>query len=94
MGVRREDNEKAIELVERHIGRVERVELRNKLEDFKKHALDWQAMWRAILNPDPELAAGYMGAGRLKTDPFPEGLDTLLDEEITRIEARTGQGSR
>jgi hypothetical protein len=35
------ENEKAVELVERHIGRVENAELRNLLEKFKKHALDW-----------------------------------------------------
>jgi hypothetical protein len=87
------ENEKAVALVEGHIGRVERVELRNRLEDFKKQALNWQAMWRAILSPDPALASGYTGKGRLETDPFPAGLDELLDKEISRVEALTGQAS-
>ncbi|HCO94478.1 MAG TPA: hypothetical protein DIU00_11095 [Phycisphaerales bacterium] len=84
------ENEKAVELVERHIGRVENTELRNLLEKFKMHALDWQEMWRAILNPDPELVSGYTGRDRLKTDPFPAGLDELLDSEIARVEALIG----
>jgi hypothetical protein len=88
------ENEKAVALVERYIGRVERAELRNRLEDFKKHALTWQAMWRAILNPDPALASGYIGAGRLENDPFPAGLDKLLDKEISRVEALAGQASK
>lgn len=84
------ENEKAVELVERHIGRVDSDKLRRSLEDFKQHALDWQAMWRAVLSPEPELAAGFIGTGRLETDPFPAGLDELLAEEISRVEAVVG----
>jgi hypothetical protein len=88
------ENEKAVELVERHIGRVESEVLRGRLEDFKRHALDWQAMWRAVLNPDPQLVAGYIGANRLKTDPFPQGLDELLAREIARVEGIVGVNTR
>lgn len=87
------ENAKAIDLVERHIGRVDNSQLRTRLEDFKTHALDWQAMWAAILNPDPALASGYIGTGRLETEPFPEGLDQLLEHEISRVEALAGLAS-
>ena len=85
-----DENGKAVELVERHLGRVEREELRSSLEDYKRHALDWQAMWQAVLDPDPELVEGYRGAGRLETEPFPTELDALLEEEIALAEAAVG----
>ncbi|HEY9285594.1 MAG TPA: hypothetical protein VIP46_19245 [Pyrinomonadaceae bacterium] len=84
------ENKKAVELMDRHIGRVESEGLRGCLEEFKKHALKWQAMWDAVLNPDPQLAAGYKGTDRLNTEPFPEGLDELLAGEITRVERIVG----
>jgi hypothetical protein len=88
------ENEKAVELMERHIGRVDSEELRLHLEDFKQHALTWQAMWRAVLNPDPQLAAGYTGTDRLKTEPFPNGLDELLDGEVKRVKDIVGVNRR
>jgi hypothetical protein len=84
------ENEKAIKLVEEYIGWVERRELQTRLEDFKRHALDLKSMWGAIMNPYPALASNYKGAGRLESEPFPAGLDKLLDDEISRVEALLG----
>jgi hypothetical protein len=81
------ENKKAVELVERYIGRVESNRLRTRLLDFKEHALDWQAMWDETLNLPP----GFSGSKRIKTEPFPAGLDELLDNEISRVEALVGR---
>jgi hypothetical protein len=88
------ENDKAVTLLDRHIGRVESERLRRHLEAFKEHTLKWQAMWRAVLNPDPQVVEGYIGVGLLKTEPFPKGLDELLAGEIARIERLVGVNTR
>ena len=84
------ENRKAIKLIETHVGRVANQEFAAALGDFRSHAQKWEDMWRAVLNPDPSQAGALIGAGRLRTPPYPQALDGLLSGEVERVRTAAG----
>jgi hypothetical protein len=88
------ENNKAVQLIETHIGRVPRREFAAALMDFKMHARNWEAMWDAVLDPDNAKALSLAGRDRLRTESYPKTLDVLLAAEVERVRRDAGPDGR
>lgn len=88
-----EDNKRAKTLIQANHNKIHAPELRQRCFDFISHADSWAALWRATLSdtPVPDTARG---ARQLSAPPFPEGLDSLLAQEINEREREAGMKRR
>jgi hypothetical protein len=82
-----EHNRRAVELIERHYGRIVLPEFRAVCDQFIQHAREWKVMWKA-LSEEGSVPAALSVSGTLMAPQFPADMETLLKLEMEAVEKR------
>lgn len=84
-----QENGRAVDLVERFIGRIVLDEFRTACDEYLLHAKLWKSTWEALAGSGA-IPAALNTSGALYARQFPSGLRSALEAEISEVRRQAG----